>query len=64
MAKQKASNDSLADKVDGLVRIMQDVFILQALVAGAKVDDIRKALKIDKLRVSNISKSLKLRDAK
>jgi hypothetical protein len=63
MAKQNA-NDPIAQKLESLTRITQDLFILQALIAGAKVDAIRNALKIDKWRVSHISKSLKLKDAK
>jgi hypothetical protein len=64
MAKKKTVGDPIADKLDTLIRVTQDLFILQALTAGAKVDDVRKALKIDKLRVSGISKSLNLKDAK
>ncbi|TAK87228.1 MAG: hypothetical protein EPO20_05340 [Betaproteobacteria bacterium] len=64
MAKQKNASDSITDRLDTLIRITQDLFILQALVAGAKVDDVRKALKINKWRVVNISKSLNLREAK
>jgi hypothetical protein len=63
MAK-KNGNDPVGEKLDTLVRVTQDLFILNALVAGAKVDDIRRALKIDKWRVSNVSKSLKLKRAK
>ena len=64
MAKKNAEADPISDKLDTLIRVTQDLFILQALVAGAKVDDVRKALKINKWRVSNISKALKLKDAK
>jgi hypothetical protein len=64
VAKQKNAGDPVADKLDTLIRVTQDLFILHALIAGAKVDDIRKVLKIDKLRVVHVSKSLNLRDAK
>jgi len=62
MAKKKAAIDPVHAKLDALLRVTQDLFILQALTAGAKVNDVRKALKIDKWRVSNISKYVK--DAK
>lgn len=64
MAKQKRANDPVADKLEMLTRVTQDLFILQALIAGAKVDAVRKALKIDKWRVSHISKTLRLKDTK
>lgn len=62
MGAKKEPNDLLVERVDALVRATQDLFILQGLLAGVNVDDIRKILKIDKHRVSNISKHLK--DAK
>lgn len=64
MAKKKQASDPVADKLDALIRVTQDLFILQALIAGAKVDDVRKALKINKWRVSNISKNLDLKETK
>lgn len=51
-------NDSVEAKLDNLLRAMQDLFILQSLLAGMNVDDVRKMMKIDKHRVSNISKHL------
>ena len=62
MAKKTSAGDPVVDRLDLLLRATQDLFILNALNAGVKVDDVRKILKIDKLRVSNISKYLK--DAK
>ncbi len=59
MAKKKAATDPVHAKLDTLIRVTQDLFILQALTAGVNVDDVRKALKIDKWRVSNISKLVK-----
>jgi hypothetical protein len=64
MAKKNTGADPISEKLDALIRVTQDLFILHALVAGAKVDDVRKALKIDKWRVSNVSKALKLKEAK
>ena len=59
MARKTSAGDPLAGKLDAVLRATQDLFILQALQAGVKVDDVRKMLKIDKWRVSNISKYLK-----
>jgi hypothetical protein len=59
MAANKDKNDPQSGKLDSLLRATQDLFILQALLAGVNVDDVRKILKIDKHRVSNISKHLK-----
>jgi hypothetical protein len=59
MATNKDKNDFQLEKIDSLLRATQDLFILQALLAGVNVDDVRKILKIDKHRVSNISKHLK-----
>ncbi len=59
MAATKDKSDPQSEKLDSLLRATQDLFILQALLAGVNVDDVRKILKIDKHRVSNISKHLK-----
>lgn len=56
-AKRKAKEPDDQDaKLDEVIYAVQDLFILQALVAGIKVDDVRKILKIGKNRVSAISK--------
>ncbi|MCI0695185.1 hypothetical protein L0337_24645 [candidate division KSB1 bacterium] len=60
MAKpSKATNTQSAEKTDQLLDVLQDLFILESLKAGMNVDDIRKILKINKWRVSNISKYMK-----
>jgi len=42
-----------------LLQITQDLFILQALQAGAKGEDVRKLLQVNQWRVTNVSKLLK-----
>lgn len=42
-----------------LIEATQDLFILHALQAGAKGQDVRKHLKVNQWRVTNISKLLK-----
>jgi len=59
MAKGKTSRDPVADKLDNVLPILQDLFILEGLRAGMTVGDIRKILHIDKQRVTNISKHVK-----
>lgn len=55
MAKKNAATDPISDQLDALIRVTQDLFILQALLGGVQVGDVRAALKIDKTRVSKIS---------
>ncbi len=55
MAAKKTTPDPISEKLEALLRVTQDLFILQALLTGMKGDDVRAALKIDKLRVSKIS---------
>jgi hypothetical protein len=43
---------------DQLLRITQDLFILQALQAGARTDAIRRHLQIKNTRVTQVSKLL------
>lgn len=59
MAKKSRETDATNEKLGALLHVTQDLFILQALTAGANVDDVRRMMKIDKRRVSNISKRLK-----
>jgi len=59
MAKENDSGDPLVEKLDALLRATQDLFILQALQAGINSHDVRKILRIDIKRVSNINKYLK-----
>ena len=59
IVKRNQKTDPTSEKLDVLLRVTQDLFILQAPSAGVNVDDVRRLMKIDKLRVSNISKHLK-----
>jgi len=59
MAKKRAVKDPIAVALDDVLTVVQNLFILEALKAGMNVDDIRKILRIDKWRVSNISKYMK-----
>jgi hypothetical protein len=58
MAGKKAKKSEPIDKKDQIFTVIQDLFILEGLKAGMKVSDIRKILRIDKRRITNISKVL------
>jgi DNA-binding protein YbaB len=45
--------------IDSLLNATQDLFILQALQAGATNDAVRQFLHVDKWRVTKVSKVLK-----
>jgi hypothetical protein len=53
------SEHPLEKKLDTLIRLTQDVFILQALKAGVPSHDVAALLKVGKERVSAISKRLR-----
>jgi len=55
MTKKNTATDPINDQLYALIRVIQDLFILQALLGGVQVGDVRAALKIDKTRVSKIS---------
>jgi DNA-binding MarR family transcriptional regulator len=57
MAKKIKKNPQSA-RTNLTLTVLQDLFILEGLKAGMKVGDIRKILRIDKRRVTNISKAL------
>jgi hypothetical protein len=64
MAKVKGEANHPEGKFDQMLSVLQNIYILQCLQAGMNVDDIRKMMRIDKWRISNISKLLKSRAAK
>jgi hypothetical protein len=45
--------------LEDLLEAVQDLFILQALEAGAKGEQIRKLLHVNHWRVTNVSKLIK-----
>ena len=59
MAKKNMESDPVEEKLDLLVRLTQDLLILQALQAGVTSHKVAAMVKIDKVRVSNVSKYLK-----
>jgi hypothetical protein len=59
MAKKNAGGDPVVEKLEALLWVTQDLFILQALLAGVNAGDVRKMARVNTDRVSNISKYLK-----
>ena len=53
-------SETVEEKLDHLARIAQDMLILQALQAGIGSHQVAAIAKIDKARVSRISKHLKV----
>jgi hypothetical protein len=58
MAKSKATGSPVEGKLDELIWVMQDLFILHALQAGINKGDVRKIARVNNDRVTNISKYL------
>jgi hypothetical protein len=58
MPTQNATRSPEFEKLDQLIFLSQQLFILQALQAGLNTDAVRSLLKIDYLRVIEISKFL------
>lgn len=59
MAKKSTNRDPTTAALSELLVAVQNLFILEALQAGMNVENIRRILRIDKWRVSNISKHMK-----
>jgi len=62
MAKPKTPEEKTHALLEELIENVQNLFILQALTAGAKGEAIRKLLRIDKWRITNVSKIRKRRN--
>jgi hypothetical protein len=57
MAKEDGDK-AVEEKLDQLIRVSQDLFILQALQAGITKGDVRKMAHVNTDRVTNVSKYL------
>lgn len=55
---EKSSEQRLEEKLDALLRLTQDLFIVQALKAGMTNSGIRRVLGVQNTRVSNIAKHI------
>lgn len=59
MAKPKTDNEKILDSLENLRKIIEDLFILQASLAGVGQREVRAMLGIDMSRVSRIAKHAK-----
>jgi hypothetical protein len=57
--RRAGAKNTLEGQLAETVSVLQNLFLLEGLKAGMKGKDIRKILRIDQWRVSNISKTLK-----
>ncbi len=51
--------DPVCDRLDLIIRLLQDLLIMEGVKAGINKEELRKILAIDKLRVVGISKQIK-----
>ncbi len=61
MPPPKTPDHKTAELLEQLLHATQDLFILEALQAGAKGEAIRELLHVNQWRVTNVSKLLKKR---
>lgn len=58
------SNSEISDKLDSMVRLLQDTFIFQALRSGVGRESIRKMLGVHPTRISKINQGLRKNNLK
>ncbi|MBI5530508.1 MAG: hypothetical protein HY918_03330 [Candidatus Doudnabacteria bacterium] len=54
------NEEQISEKLDQLLEVIQNLFILEAVKAKMPVGEIRNILKIDKRRIGKVSKYIKL----
>jgi hypothetical protein len=59
--KHVAPEAKMQALLEKLIESTQDLFILQALEAGANGEAVRKFLRVNKWRITNVSKLIKRR---
>ena len=56
---QDPNGTALSDKLDTVIRLLEDLFILQALGMGVGRDHICSAIGVHTTRISNVNKGVK-----
>ena len=56
--RKEESLHSTADKLDIVIRLLEDLFILEAASAGFSRDAIRRVISVDNNRISRVSMGL------
>ncbi len=59
MSGRARDDDQVIEKLDIVIRLLQDLFILEGLKAGVHTEDLRRILRVDKKRINRISKHVK-----
>lgn len=58
MAKQARDDYEMSAKLDTIIRLLEDLFILEASKANMRREELRRIARVDMNRVSRISKHL------
>jgi predicted XRE-type DNA-binding protein len=59
MAKAKTDTEKLLAALDGIHRLLEDLFVLEASLAGVGQREVRSILGIDRSRVTKVAKHVK-----
>lgn len=59
MRANSTKHDPVSERLDTMIRLLEDLFIVQAVKAGINKEELRKILAIDRKRVTRISKHMK-----
>jgi hypothetical protein len=59
---RQGHSEKVIERLDKIISLMQDLFILEGILANADKDGLRKILAIDKKRINRISKLIKKTD--
>lgn len=59
MSGRAQDDDEVVEKLDTVIRLLQDLFILEGIRAGVRTEDLRRILRVDKKRINRISKHVK-----
>jgi len=58
MAAKRVEEDSVGKKLDTVIRLLQDIFTLEAARSGIGPTEIRKVLGVRMARITDISKHI------
>lgn len=59
MPRKHVKSDPVCERLDLVIRLLQDLLIMEGVKAGINKEELRKILAIDKLRIFRISKQIK-----
>jgi len=59
VARHNSGSSKIEEKLEAIVRLLEDLFVLEAARAGLTRDNIRAVLPVDNNRISAIMRGLK-----